>query len=265
MNDRQQKMADRPYTPYPDVNQMLDRILAGTQKVLGSKLVGLYLYGSLVAGDFDLNISDIDLLAAVSDDIDEADFAALKQMHDDLVQNDRHWNNRLEIVYLSLHALKTFKTQTSRIAITSPGEPFHFKEAGNDYLMNWYIVREKGLTLFGPPPQVIIDPMSKEDFIEAVKGHLREWPEYIHEMQHLGGQAYAILTMCRALYIYRNGEQVSKRQAALWAQQDLPEWSSLIANALVWRTDYRASSVDPMATFPETSRFVYFVVNQIVG
>jgi Domain of unknown function (DUF4111) len=175
------------------------------------------------------------------------------------------WQNRLEIAYLSLEALRTFKTKSSQIAITSPGEPFHFKEAGKDYLMNWYIVREKGKTLYGPPPQTIIDSMSKEDFVEAVKGHLREWPVYVYEMRKRGPQAYAILTMCRALHIYRNGEQVSKKQAAQWAARELPEWASLIENALVWRKDYGNSGLDQEATFPETLRFVHFVVDQVVG
>jgi hypothetical protein len=57
--------------------------------------------------------------------------------------------------------------------------------------------------------------------------------------------------------------QVSKRKAAEWAARELPEWSELIANALLWRAAWRDDTVDHAATFPETLRFVQFVVAKI--
>jgi hypothetical protein len=252
-------------TPYPHVNELLESLLAHLQKILSKKLVGLYLYGSLVTGDFDHDISDVDLLAATSSDIDEREFDALKTMQDNTVSNHQEWNDRLEIAYLSLHALKTFKTGTSKIAVISPGEPFHIKDAGKEYLINWYVVREKGLTLFGPLPGTIIEPVSKEEFIQAVKEHVRAWREWINDAHSRPSQAYAILTLCRALYTCRHGEQVSKLRAAVWAEQALPEWSSTIKNALVWRQAWREEAVDHAATLPETRRFVNFVIDQILG
>jgi hypothetical protein len=68
--------------------------------------------------------------------------------------------------------------------------------------------------------------------------------------------------MCRALYAYKNGDQVSKKQAALWAENELPEWSKLIQNALQWREDWRNEQVDHEETFPETLRFVRFAISQ---
>jgi hypothetical protein len=70
--------------------------------------------------------------------------------------------------------------------------------------------------------------------------------------------------MCRALYAYKNAEQVSKRQAALWVAQELPQWSGLIENAFLWRAAWRDEGVDHDATFPETLRFVQFMIAQIV-
>jgi hypothetical protein len=46
-------------------------------------------------------------------------------------------------------------------------------------------------------------------------------------------QAYAVLTMCRALYALEFGEIISKPAAARWAQAALdPRWQGLIARAL---------------------------------
>src|SRR5207302_1851908 len=155
----------------------------------------LYLYGSLVTGDFD-DISDVDLLAATAVDIDEIEFDALDRMQNALVLKYPQWENRLEIAYLSLRALKTFRTENSPLGIISPGEPFHIIQAGVDWLMNWYMVREKGVALFGPLPEAIIEPISKDEFIQAVKDHARAWREYFEEVRSRPGQAYAILTMC---------------------------------------------------------------------
>ena len=41
--------------------------------------------------------------------------------------------------------------------------------------------------------------------------------------------------MCRAIYACRSGKQLSKTEAGLWAQQELPEWADIIQTALDWR------------------------------
>ena len=129
--------------------------------------------------------------------------------------------------------------------------------------MNWYMVQEQGRRLFGPAPTTLIDPISKQEFIQTVKQHAARWGEWIYDSRARPSQAYAILTMCRALYTSKHGAQVSKRKAAEWAAQELPEWSGLIENALLWRSAWRDDTVDHAATFPETLRFVEFIIAQI--
>lgn len=253
-----------PTTSYPDINEVLDHLLSQIKAVLTQKLVGVYLYGSLVWGDFEYQSSDIDLLVAISSEIDEQEFRNVDQMHRDVVERYTQWNNRIEIAYISLHALQTFKLHSSQIAIISPGEPFHIKDAGTDWLVNWYLVQEKGTALFGPSPRTIIAPISKAEFIQAVQQQAKDWREYIVHTQHSRPyQAYAILTLCRALYAATHGEQVSKRQAALWAETHVPAWATLIRNARAWRAAWRDQAVDHAATFPETRRFVEYMIDRI--
>ena len=40
-------------TPYPEVNAILNVLLADVRAILGDQFVGFYLYGSLASGDFD--------------------------------------------------------------------------------------------------------------------------------------------------------------------------------------------------------------------
>ena len=222
-------------TAHADINQLLELLLSSMQKILGEKLVGVYLYGSLVIGDFDPTISDIDLVAALASDLDDKEFEALQRMHVDFAHQHKEWDDRIEVCYISLAALQTVKTGTSQVANISPGEPFHKRETPIEWLISWYLVRETSITLFGPAPKTIIEPISKDEFIGAIRAHTEAWDEWIHDMHHRNSQAYTILTICRALYTLKCGEQVSKKQAALWAEKEFPERDSLIENALVWR------------------------------
>lgn len=249
-------------TPYADINELLELLLSGMQKILDEKLIGLYLYGSLVIGDFDPNISDIDLVAALSSEIDDKEFDELQKMHIDFANQHREWNDRIEVCYISLAALGTVKTRTSKIANISPGEPFHIRESIKEWLTDWYLIREKGITLFGPSPKTIIEPISKDEYIQAVRARAKARDEWIHDIHNRKSQVYAVLTMCRALYALKYGEQVSKKKAASWAEKEFPEWASVIQNDLLWREAWRDENVDHAATIPEALRFVRFAISQ---
>lgn len=226
-------------TPYDDVNQLLNILLTQIQSILHDKLVGLYLYGSLVSGDFDHDISDIDVLAATTEPVDEPEFEALKTMHDDIAREYKKWNDRIEVQYVSRAGLKTCKTEKSTIVTISPGEPIHSIEAGKDWLLNWYVVQEKGIVLFGPKQSSLIPKITKEECVTAVKKDALLWRDRIKKyttQSPRGPLAYVVFTLCRELYGYKHGEQVSKQQAASWAAKEFPEWQPLIDDAITWRT-----------------------------
>ncbi|GHO49412.1 aminoglycoside adenylyltransferase domain-containing protein [Ktedonospora formicarum] len=244
-------------TPYADVNALLENFLTEWRTILGSKLVSCYLYGSLVTGDFDLNCSDIDLLVVTSLPLNEEELKRLREMHHDFVLTRMEWDNRIEVAYLSLTALKTYRTQASEIAIISPGEPFHTKEAGREWLVNWYVVREYGKTLFGPAPTEVIDPITRTEYFQVVREHAQAWREWVQGTTHRGAQAYAILTMCRALYTLTTGEVASKRRAAAWAALEVPEWAGLIRQAHHWREEQPSEPIDHTFPLSETQRFIF--------
>ncbi len=252
-------------TSYPHVNSLLNELFLRIRKVFGDKLVGLYLGGSLVLGDFDQQISDIDLVAAVSSDSTDTELTQLQQMHADFVGEYKEWQDRIEVCYISTNVLKTVKSRASQIVNISPGEPIHRMESRKEWMMNWYLTREKSIILFGPSPKTIIEPISKEEYIQSVKDHMKSWDTWVKNMRSRYAQAtYVILTICRVLYTYKNGDQVSKIQAARWAQQELPEWSELIGRAIVWRETKNEERVDD-ATYLTMVQFMNVARDQILG
>jgi predicted nucleotidyltransferase len=252
-----------PVTQDTEIEALLGRLTDEIRQSLNGSLVGLYVYGSLVTGNFDKGRSDIDLLAVVDSDIDADTFGRLDRMHARFVEDHPAWDDRIEVAYMPAPALWNFWTRTSQIAIVSPGEPFHLKAAGRDYLLNWYTVREAGATLCGPPPATLIPEISRSEFVEVVREHAEWWKEQVYEMRTPGAQSYAVLTLCRALYTYTHGRQASKKQAALWAKSYLPQWAALIQHSSLWLSEGQDEEKEDEAGLQETIRFVHDVADRI--
>jgi hypothetical protein len=86
----------------------------------------------------------------------------------------------------------------------------------------------------------MIDPVNENDLREAVLGSLREWwsPPFPSPERFQSGeyQVYAVLTMCRSLYVLEHGRVASKPEAARWAMETLGEpWHTLISTSAVWK------------------------------
>ena len=111
---------------------------------------------------------------------------------------------------------------------------------GPDWVLQRHVIRERGIVLVGPAPHTLIAPISAEQIRWAARETLHEWwaPQLV-DHSHLRSdeyQAYAVLTMCRALYTLHHADVAPKAVAASWAQEILGEpWSSLIDRAQAWR------------------------------
>lgn len=242
-------------TRYKKINILLEELLRNIKYILDKKLVGFYLEGSLIYGDFDESISDIDLLAILSKEPSEQEFNGLKKMHSDFIEEHKEWNDRIEVCYASIDAINSTAIKSKEIINISPGEPFHKIKTKKEWLMNWYLTREKSKTLFGPEARTIINPISKKVFIQSVKNHTKSWGDWVNKMKNPFAQSYAILSMCRAFYSVRKGNQVSKKKAALWLQKELPQFSSIVQNALTWRKGEKYLPTNEK-TYPQTVQFV---------
>jgi predicted nucleotidyltransferase len=241
--------------PYPEVNALLQELLESVQTILGSHFVGAYLFGSLTSGDFDQH-SDIDVVVATDDELPDDLFLALKAMHARIAAFDSWWATQLEVSYIPRRALRRHDPAGAvhPHIDRGKGESLRMMWHDSDWVIQRYTLRERGITLTGPPPQTLIDPISANDLRRAMLAILR-WPAEIlddpTQIKKRGYQSYIVLTMCRMLYTLQYGTVASKPVAAHWAQEKLDQrWRALIERAVVGRQhpQSKASSEDLSGT-----------------
>lgn len=245
------------WSKYEEVNQVIEKLTEGHKRIFRDRMVGFYLYGSLVWGDFDIMSSDIDTLCVISSEVTSKELDELCRMHEEIVFKMPMWDNRIEVHYAPLGGLRNFRTNTFRMGNVSPGEPLHIIDSGIDWIDEWYCVREYAVTLYGMDKKDVLPTIEKREFIQTICGYAKSFRERIQTCKGSSySQAYAILTLCRALYTLKNEEQVSKPAAARWASDFLPEYSATIHDALIWRQERDRTSRNPQETYLLAEQFV---------
>lgn len=240
----------------PEVRAMLDALLPGIQAALGPDLVGVYLRGSLALGDFDPVTSDIDFLVVTERPVTEGQFVALADLHRRLATLPSPYAHHLEGSYIDRAALRRFGPHERRHPSVGPDWAFDWGDHGEDWVLERWIVRERGVTLLGPDSKSLMEPVTPQELKDAVRAQLRWWaslPDAPDWLLRRSYQAFAVETMCRAHLTLRTGELPSKPRAAAWALGALPgEWRPLVERSRTWRDD---DTPDP-ETLPEVMRFV---------
>lgn len=248
-------------TTYPEINALLQRLLAGARAVLGDELVGLYLHGSLATGGFVPDVSDVDFVAATAGSLPEATVAELAAMHREVATFDSPWATELEGSYIPRPALRRYNPANARHPhIERDSSALSVEQHDSDWVINRYVLREQGVVVAGPDPETLIDPIGPDELRHAVRTLLWWWELQLEDnvrLEENGYQAYAVLTMCRVLYTLEHGDVVPKPEAANWAQGALGEpWLSLIERALAWRPG------DSMDRLDDTLGFIRYTLTQ---
>jgi hypothetical protein len=227
-------------TPFPDVNTVLLLLLERVQQVLGQRLVGLYIHGSLAAGDFTPHRSDIDFVAATDGPLPNQYLPQLTAMHQQIFTSGHEWARKLEGSYVPKNSLRRYDPNDCHFPALRYDGSFAIDGHGPDWVIQCHVLREQGIILAGPPPKTLIDPVGPDDLRRANSGNLLDWwAPVLQDQTRLETdeyRAYAVLTMCRCMYTLQNGTVASKTMAARWCA-DGPgrPWAGIIRNALAWR------------------------------
>jgi len=240
-------------TPFPEVNRLLVRLQQGAESVLGAKFLGLYLYGSLASGGFQPQRSDVDFLVVLREALTPEEVEALVAMHRELAASGLKWAAKLEGSYIPGADLRRYHPQGGPYLCVNEGR-FHLAGHGWDWVIQRHVLREHDVAVTGPSIRPWIEPVSPQELRHAVRELLAAWwapmvqdPAFLARREY---QAFAVLSMCRALHTLETGQVVPKEEAAAWALGRLdPSWHGLIQRALAWPRGSQEDELDATVAF----------------
>lgn len=224
------------YQHHDEINHICTDISQNLENILGQKLLGVYLTGSLTYGDFNKDSSDIDLLIILRDGLSDEERELVKNMHHIIAQMHPHWENRIEASYITRDMLNSESPPTIPRPYINNGQMYD-APYGYEWLLNIHAWYECGIALVGAAPNVL---MSQPVSIESVKiaskhDFYQEWEPLLIESSALNDshfQAYATLTLCRILHREKNNNVASKKVAAAWVNKTYGNrWKPLIEKA----------------------------------
>ncbi len=221
------------WTPYADLDGLLDELLGHWRRILGDDLAGAWVQGSFALGAGDLE-SDCDWIVATHGSLKDDQVAALREVHDEIPTRDGHWPHDIEGSYAPIGELAS---------VEHLGREWLFNDHGHRTLV-WddhcnrgftrWILREHGITLTGPEPRSFMPPVPpdllRQEAAAAIPTLVDDLADWVDIDAIAWGQRYLVVTACRMLFTLVTAEVASKAGALEWAQRTLdPRWRPLLA------------------------------------
>jgi hypothetical protein len=216
-----------------EVSPLLTTLPEAFASILGGNLVGLYVYGSVLAPEFDSTRSDVDCIAVMERPLDDTEFSRLDDWLADAGKLDQ-WVTRMQMSFL---IQETVRSEDSHACLFQFGELRRTGSDGNPII--WMDCCQRGGTLWGAAPESFVTEITPEMFHKAMVrevGYLREglcvekdcmWRD------KLSYRVYAVLTLCRILYSAHTGKLASKTSAGRWALDHVHnDWRELVHQGL---------------------------------
>lgn len=213
------------------IRGMMNALSRGLAKILGPRLIGVYLGGSLVLGDFQEATSDLDFLVITEGSLSVEDALAVTLLHRDLVKRHPH-ARRLQGDY----APKELLVPEGTLGPVPGCEHGKFLPRVPEIMIsadNIFHMREHGLTIYGPEASEVLPVVSRDHVRSAIREMLRDGLGAIVTPEEAASEA---LNLVRSLLTLETGTPSTKSQGAEWALCNLDErWHSVIRAAVAIR------------------------------
>jgi hypothetical protein len=216
-----------------EVTPLLAELPHALKHLLGTNLVGFYVYGSVLEPTFDPARSDVDCIAVTERALTDVEYRQLNDWLTETAAADP-WVKRLQLSFLNKRSILS---EDRTACLYQFGVLTRSGSDGNPLI--WMDLFRRGRTLFGAGPESFVPEITPEIVHQALVrevGYLREelsgkpGSEWRDKLSY---RIYAVLTLCRVLYSVRTGKVASKQRAARWALDHVPaDWHDLIHRAL---------------------------------
>jgi predicted nucleotidyltransferase len=250
--------ANNTPTTEPQLNAVLREFATRAIATLGSNFVAAYLQGSLAHGGWDEH-SDVDFLVVTEHDLTPSEVSAVNAMHGEIFKMNTRWAKHLDGSYISRALVKTEDpTHTPIYYLDNGSTEVTLSPHDNTLVVRWMLL-EHGITLAGPPPHELIDPVSPDSLRREVCQTMRDWGAEIlsgdYSIDNRWAQPFAVISYCRMLHTLESGRIHSKQAGYEWAIQNLdPHWHPLIHRAWAerpspgWKSSQAADTAEQQLT-----------------
>lgn len=231
--------------------KLLDEIARSYQQILGEKLTGIYVHGSIAFGCFRWEKSDIDFLVVVDEPLTQAEKEALIRV---LLQLD------LSAPPKGFEMSVVLRSACMPFADPTPFE-LHYSNAHRanyqgdlggtcqamqgvdpDLAAHMTVISKVGIALCGLPVKAVFAPVPRESYLRSIWYDIEGAPEDITR-----DPVYYVLNLCRVLACVEDEQVLSKEQGGQWGMEHLSEYDGLIVSALrAYRSEaaFEASDTD---------------------
>lgn len=272
----QQALKRIPSEPYPELRLVLETFVGGVQDAVTANFVGAYLVGSLATGDFDQD-SDIDFLVVTDEELTDEQVQSLQALHLELHSLGCYPAQHLEGSYIPRDLLyRADQVGTQPLWYIDNGSTALERSLhDNKWHVRW-ILRERAITLSGPDPKVLVQPVLPEALLSEMLVSVEKLRSaFVAEIgKPLGwfntrfAQSFTVLTCCRMLHTLQTGVVRSKLAGVEWAERSLKtEWRKLIRQAWAEREGVRfgvkVRQLADTESLQETARFIAYVQNEL--
>ena len=212
----------RTYVGDPDADTYLGRLAVAAERILGPRLVGVYVANSGARRDYLPGRSDLDVEVVVTETLDAITKEALFEAF-------RHRSlpcpaPRLELVVYRRDVVAAPGPRPSWELNLNTGTaiPDHVSTDPADDPSHWFVLdlaaaAERAVTVVGPPASSVFGAVPRPVVLDALSAS-REW-----HAEHDAAAPNRVLNDCRAWRYVETGSWSSKSGAATWAMDRDPD------------------------------------------
>lgn len=219
------------------VGTLMDAITLDFRSILGNKLAGVYVHGSVAFGCFRWETSDIDFLAVVNAPLTHEEKVALIGVL--LARTPDAPEKGFEMSAVLLDACRNFVYPTPYELHFSNAHLYHYTQDADSYCeiltgsdpdlaAHFAVTRAVGIAWYGLPIDEVFAPVPRQALLSSVMLDVEDSRDNL-----MSNPPYFILNLCRTIACKEENLTLSKAGGGEWALQNLPaEYHPVIQSAL---------------------------------